>query len=69
MPFYWFGYVITDNRLSTGGKGFFSPLPRFVCAMRKRYASVYGDWDYWSYREEMNYRTEAKAVQKWRESL
>jgi hypothetical protein len=53
LPFLWFGYVITDNR--TGhDKGFWSPLPRFVSNLNRRFG---GEWDYWSIGSERYYRT------------
>lgn len=55
LPFLWFGYVITDNRTNSG-KGFWSPLPRFVVKLRDEYASVNGSWDYWSVTEEISHR-------------
>lgn len=56
LPFYWIGYVITDNRTSSE-KGFFSPLPRFISNVSRRFG---GHWDYWSLGEEMSHRKDHK---------
>ncbi len=55
LPFYWFGYVITDTR-SNPGHGFWSPFPRFVSNLG-HVTGMPWHWDYWSVREEITHRT------------
>lgn len=47
-----FGYVIVNNFIGTE-RGFFSPFPRFVSNINRRFG---GHWDYWSFRQEMKHR-------------
>ena len=63
LPFYWFGYVITDNNVSSGGKGFWSPIPRFMTNLNRRYSN--GHWDYWSVKNEREYRYAQRQANEW----
>jgi hypothetical protein len=50
------GYVITNNRIGTEA-GFFAPFPRFVSNVNRHLG---GHWDYWTLREELAHRNNAR---------